>query len=142
MYKLLMRSFPNFYKANSVYAMYPFTLPQENRKIQANLGHEAVYDYSPPTLAVAPLPVLTHKAVVQILEDQKRFKVPWGIATYALTKHDYMLSGDLPWNAAQRIFVQKQLYCPANGLDDIRQFYEKLTYNMLRERSYQLRDYY
>lgn len=141
-YKLLMRSFPNFYKANSVYAMYPFTLPQENRKIQASLGHEDVYDYSPPKLDVAPLPVLTHKAVVQILDDQARFKVPWGIATYALTKHDYMLSGDNPSNAAQRVFVEKQLYCPHDGLDDIRQFYEKVTFAMLRERSYKLRDYY
>jgi Cytochrome P450 len=141
-YKLLMRAFPNFYKPNSVYAMYPFVNPQENRKIQAALGHDDLYDYSVPELAAPLLPVLSHKAVVQILDDQARFKVPWGIHTYALMKHDYMLSGDKPSNAVQREFVKKQLYCPHNGLDDIRQFYENMTTSMLRERSYKLRGYY
>lgn len=31
MYKLLMNAFPDFYRGNSVYAMFPFTFPDETR---------------------------------------------------------------------------------------------------------------
>ncbi|KAL3419627.1 linoleate diol synthase [Phlyctema vagabunda] len=142
MYKLLMRAFPGFYKGNSTYALFPFTQPAESKIVHATLGTVDLYDYSAPSFTPQPTPVLTHAACVQILDDQARFKVPWGPNTFTLTKHDYMLSGDKLSNTDQREFVKKQLYCPQTGPENIRKFYEKITMSLLRSNSYQLRNVY
>lgn len=76
MYKLLMRAFPSYYRSNSVYAMFPFTVPEENRKILHMLGKETDYDYSRPSFIAPPLPVLSWSGVTSVLSDQVKFKVP------------------------------------------------------------------
>ncbi|KAH0556381.1 hypothetical protein GP486_005695 [Trichoglossum hirsutum] len=142
MYKLLMRAFPGFYRGNSVYAMFPFTVPDETRSILRSLGKEKDYDYGRPSFIPPPKPVLTWAGVVKVLGDQTRFKVPWGPHTYYLTGHDYMLSGDKPENAKQRAFVDHAVYGPSKGLDEIRQFYESLTRKLVLEQSHKLRRSY
>ena len=76
MYKLLMNAFPGFYRGTSVYAMLPFTVPDENRKILKTLGKEQDYDFSQPRFIGPPIPVLTWDGVVSVLENQENFKVP------------------------------------------------------------------
>ncbi|KAL8793127.1 MAG: hypothetical protein Q9195_004239 [Heterodermia aff. obscurata] len=51
MYKLLMQAFPGVYKSNSVYALFPFTVPQENRRILQALGEDGIYDFEKPLSA-------------------------------------------------------------------------------------------
>lgn len=46
-----------------------------------------------------------------------------------------MLSGDSPANAQQRTEVQKCLYSPANGLEQVQRFYEQVTANLIRQNS-------
>lgn len=46
-----------------------------------------------------------------------------------------MLSGDSPANAQQRTEVQKCLYSPENGLEQVKQFYEQVTANLIRQNS-------
>ena len=65
-----------------------------------------------------------------------------GPHTHYLTGHDYMLSGDSPANAEQKKFVEHAVYCPAHGLDQVRQFYEKLTTNLVKQKSHKLRHTY
>ena len=48
MYKLLMKAFPGVYRPNSVYALFPFTVPQENRRILQTLGEDECYDFEKP----------------------------------------------------------------------------------------------
>ena len=48
MYKLLMKAFPGVYRPNSVYALFPFTVPQENRRILQRLGEDELYDFEKP----------------------------------------------------------------------------------------------
>lgn len=76
MYKLLMNAFPSYYRSNSVYAMYPLTVPDENRKILKVLGKEKDYDFSEPKIVAPPIPVLTWDGVVSVLKDQENYKVP------------------------------------------------------------------
>ncbi|MCJ1472897.1 hypothetical protein MMC13_001546 [Lambiella insularis] len=142
MYKLLMNAFPGFYKSNSVYAMLPFTVPEENRRILQTLGKEKDYDFTEPEFTPPPKPVITWNGVVSVLGDQENFKVPWGPHTFYLTGHDFMLSGDSPIEAQQKIFVKNAIYCPQNGLDDIRQFYEETTTRMIHENSRKLGDFF
>lgn len=51
-----------------------------------------------------------------------------------------MLSGDAPSNMVQHKEVEDAIYCPVNGLDQIRQFYEDLTTQLVEIRSQTLRD--
>ena len=48
MYKLLTKAFPGVYRQNSVYALFPFTVPQENRRILQALGEDEYYDFEKP----------------------------------------------------------------------------------------------
>lgn len=135
MYKLLMRAFPGFHRANSVYALFPFTTPEKNREIFTKQGHPDDYSYDPPSFIGAPIPVITWQGVVDVLSDQEKFKVPWGKHTFQLTHHDYMLSGDSAANGQQREFVKGCLFKPKNALDEVRKFYEAITLSLIRRYS-------
>ena len=134
-YNLIMRALPNYYRGNSVYAMFPFTVPEENRLIQAKLDREDDYDYDRPSFVPIPTGVKTWKAVTDILTDYSRFGVPWGAHTYYLTGHDYMLSGDKPVNFKQKTEVWRQTYCPKDWEKEVQVFYEDLTTQLITVRS-------
>lgn len=78
MYKLLMRAFPGWYRNNSVYAMYPFSTPDRTRKIfdKNGLPHGIDLSYKKPEFLPPPVPVMSYKSVINVLNDQQRFKVP------------------------------------------------------------------
>lgn len=138
-YILLMRALPFYYRGNSVYAMYPLTVPDENKKILKKLGVAHDYNFDRPSYVGVPTSIRSWQAVTKILSDQGGFSVPWGPHTFYLTKHDYMLSGDTAANAAQRKQVQNDLYCPVNGLAQVQKFYEDLTTQLVVARSERLR---
>ncbi|KAF6222366.1 hypothetical protein HO133_001452 [Letharia lupina] len=137
-YKLLMRAYPGFYVDNSVYAMFPFTIPSETRKILQTLGKDDDYDFSPPSSVDPPIPIASWTGVTSVLDDQAKFKVPWGPRIRCLTGHDYMLSDDSGASARQKWFVHNAFYKPPDGLEEIRQFYETLTMQLVRQNSAKL----
>ncbi|EXJ55141.1 hypothetical protein A1O7_08066 [Cladophialophora yegresii CBS 114405] len=138
-YTLLMRALPFYYRGNSVYAMFPLTVPEENRKILTRLGVDHDYNFDPPSYVGVPTSIRSWKAVTDILADQGGFSVPWGPHTYYLTHHDYMLSGDSEANATQRKETQSAMNCPVNGLAQVQKFYEDLTTQLVVARSERLR---
>lgn len=135
MYKLLMRAFPGWYRANSVYALYPFTTPGGNKEAFEKLGNMQDFDFGKPAYNGPPLPITTWQGVVDTLNNQAHFRVPWGPHTFQLTQHDYMLSGDAPANTCQRGLVKECLYSPKDGLDQVRRFYEATTAKLIRQHS-------
>ncbi|GME25196.1 Psi-producing oxygenase A [Neofusicoccum parvum] len=133
-YKLLMRAFPGWYRANNVYALYPFSTPERIREIFADHPpHNIELNYDPPMFVGPPIPITSWQGVVDALHDQQRFKVPWGEHTYQLTGHNYMLSGDKPSNTRQRNEVKEAMYRPADILDEVRKFYETVTEDLIRK---------
>lgn len=76
MYKLMMRAFPGWYRANSAYALYPFTVPSRTKENFANKPSMPVLDFSMPKFIGPPTPAFTWKAVTEILSDQPQFRVP------------------------------------------------------------------
>ncbi|KAH8800451.1 heme peroxidase family protein [Xylogone sp. PMI_703] len=142
MYKLLMRAFPGWYRANSVYALYPFTTPEANFEAFEKLGTSQNFDFSKPSFIVPPTPITTWQGVVDVLGDQEHFHVPWGDHTFQLTHHDYMLSGDAPANSEQRDFVKQCLYSPEDSLEEVRQFYESITAKLFRQHSRKIGESY
>jgi len=142
-YRVLMRAFPGWFEYNSVYALFPFTVPDENKKIFTGLSIDSQFSFKPPAKPKEPTIFSTAKAAMRILGDQKAFKVVWGAAISRLTGGvDYMLSADLPANTKQRNQVVKALYTDVpKGMDEVWDFYTKGTEKLLRERSYELGDY-
>jgi hypothetical protein len=76
MYKLLMRAFPGWYRANSVSALYPFTTPEGNKEIFDKLGTSQDLDFNKPVFVGPPKPINTWQGVVDTLENQSQFRVP------------------------------------------------------------------
>jgi len=77
MYKLLMKAFPNFYKGNSVYALYPFTVPKQMKQALTELGQESDFDFRRP--CYKPLwsaQITSYNGVKKILQDHDNFHVP------------------------------------------------------------------
>ena len=141
-YKLLMRAYPGFYRENSVYAMFPFTIPGETRKILQDLDKEQDHDFSPPSFVGPPINIASWKAVTSVLGNNKGFKVTWGHRIRCLTGHDYMLSDDSSASATQKVFVIDALYRFPTSLVEIRQFYETLTMQLVRQNSVKLGKFY
>ena len=65
-YKLFHRAFPGTFEFNSVYAMFPFTVPSENEKIFKGFGKSEKYVFKRPgqnnanTLSVRAESLLSH----------------------------------------------------------------------------------
>jgi len=139
-----MRAFPGWYEDNTVYALYPFVVPEETEKILTELKTVSKYSFKPPSLPQQPIYFSTYANATKILEDQKTFKVPWGTAINTLTGGVmFMLSGDKPANHAQHVTVYKALYNEVpHGMDEVWDFYSKRTEKLLKERSYKLDDFY
>ncbi|KAB8262111.1 heme peroxidase [Aspergillus pseudonomiae] len=138
MYKLLLRAFPGWYTPNSVYTLFPFTTPEQNRKVFEKSKTADGLEFVRPKYESQPTAVTSWQGVTQVLNDQKAFRVPWGPHTFQLTQHDYMLSGDSSANAKQRVFVKDCLYKPTDGLEEVRKFYEGVTMDLLRQHSRKL----
>ncbi|KAL4910014.1 hypothetical protein BDW74DRAFT_165275 [Aspergillus multicolor] len=131
MYKLLMCGLPGWYTANSVYALYPFTTPAQNKNIFEKLEAQ-IYK--------APVAITSWKGVVELLNESKALQVPWGKNIYHLTQQDYMLSGDSAANVEQRTFMAERLYRVPDALEQFRRFYEAITADLVRRGSKRLGD--
>ena len=76
MYNLLMRALPFYYRGNSVYAMFPLVVPEENRKILKKLKKDQDYNFDRPSFIGMPTTIKTWEGVTSVLSDQAAFKVP------------------------------------------------------------------
>lgn len=138
-YKLILKAFPNHFKSNSVYAMYPLTIPSENHSILTALGTVGDFDFSPPKFTPVRIPISSYAATKQILNCAEHFKVTWGEGFDFIMKADFMLSGDTKSNAEQKKFVRDRLYLGnVNWKSQIKQFYIDTTRELLRKKTYNI----
>ena len=136
-YKLFLRSFPNHFKPNSIYARMPMTIPSENRKIMKKLGRESHYSWDRPGRMPERTMVQSYKGVRYVLENPKLFTSIWGPACEYLwgkLGHEFMLAGDTKFHANQRATMGKLLYRD-QWHEHVKQFYEEITLKLLKEKS-------
>ena len=144
-YKLFLRAFPNHFQPSSVYAHYPFVIPEENRIILSKLQEVDQYAFERPTAAIPrPSPITSYAACKSILGNQKDFKLTWGKAIKLLMHNsgrelgaDFMLSGDEPVNVNSCELMYDALYCE-KWQDKVKEFYKNITLQLLREKSYKV----
>ncbi|KAG8526808.1 uncharacterized protein KY384_008237 [Bacidia gigantensis] len=136
-YKLCIRAFPNHFKQNSIYAHYPMTVPDENRKIMKSLGREENYNYDRPRRMPERVNFTSYKAAKHILEHAQQFNVVWTepfIFLMGKQGGDFMLSGDTAFHAKQRKLMGECLYRD-QWQQQIKDFYEYITLKLLKEKS-------
>jgi hypothetical protein len=139
-YKLLIQAFPKYMTPDSVYTVFPFNIPSENKVFLGNLGLADKYTYKPPTFVPDPVVVRSYAGVADVLGDPKNFTVTWGEHITELTGKKFMLSGDGPWYTNQRLEVGKAIYGPSHSSEQISEFFEAMTTELLKERGYELGD--
>ncbi|KAI9759515.1 MAG: hypothetical protein M4579_002274 [Chaenotheca gracillima] len=139
-YKLFLRAFPNHFKADSIYAHYPMTIPSENRKIMKNLGREGHYSYDRPTKIPPRVNLTSYKGAQFILNHAQEFNVMWDEGLGFLMGKgglDFMLSGDTKFHNQQRQIMGKALYSD-KWHQQIKDFYEYITLKLLKQKSYKI----
>lgn len=129
-YKLATRAFPNWFKADSIYAHYPMTIPSENRNIMKNLGREQDYSYDRPSYTPPRVNLVSHQNAKLVLDSQKDFKASW---SRTMTE----LFGKGEWDAKQR-----QALGQAFNTEDfpklVKKFYEETTLRLIQEKGAKL----
>ncbi|KAI5806988.1 heme peroxidase [Geopyxis carbonaria] len=138
-YKLFLKAFPNHFKYNSVYVMYPLTIPSENKKILTALGTDNQFNFDRPQFVKQRIPVASYSAVKQILNDNDSFKVTWGAGFDYVMEAPFMLSGDGGPYSAMKKYVGDRFY--KHDVDwqaQIKDFYTQLTVKLIRKKAYNI----
>jgi cytochrome P450 len=85
--------------------------------------------------------VFSYEAAKEIVTNQDAFKVTWGPAMEFLmgpAAKDFMLAGDAPANAKSRKMMQNALYIEGKWEREVKEYYEMITEQLLRQKSYKL----
>jgi hypothetical protein len=143
MYILLMRAFPGWYKFNSVYAMFPFSVPEKTREILEKLGTLSLYSFDKPQPPAKPIVFISnYDACIRVLNDQEHFKMGWGPAIKGLTGGEYMLSGDTKATADQHAQLHKEIMEVGGSEKAIWDFYVKITDELIKGTSFPIGNYF
>jgi linoleate 8R-lipoxygenase/9,12-octadecadienoate 8-hydroperoxide 8R-isomerase len=117
-YKVILRAFPNHFKANSIYAHFPFVIPSENLVIQKSLNRAEKYSWDPPTRQ-SPATVLdTHAAVTQALHETANLTI-----------------NNTPNSASLQSALAKGLY-PKDWQSEVKKFYSETTAKLIKTYAY------
>ncbi|RYO79111.1 hypothetical protein DL763_009417 [Monosporascus cannonballus] len=128
------------------------------------LGKFQEFDFGKPAYTGPPQPIITWQGIVDTLNNQLHFRVPWQMLptllvslesipietddltgcphTFQLTQHDYLLSRDTPANTRRRVLVKECLCSPKDGLDQVRRLYEATTAKLIRQHNHKIGDMY
>ncbi|KAF2642870.1 fatty acid oxygenase [Massarina eburnea CBS 473.64] len=142
MYKLLMRAFPDWYRGNSIYASYPFTVPSEMRRINKSLNQISDYSYESPRLTTKPIIVTTWRGVNNVMLYSRSYTVPYGKALGQLGDFEYMLNADTLAATEQRKVISRAVYSPVASIDDFSRCITTITHDLIVRYSNKLRNIY
>jgi cytochrome P450 len=145
MHVLLMRAFPGWYSFNSVYAMYPFSLPEKSRQVLTKLGTVSTYSFDlpkKPAFSISDMSTMTfitdYHAIIRVLKDQEAFKEAWGPSIKDLTGTMYMLGEDTKEAADQHVRLHNEIHGIQGSSKAMFDFFEKLTVDLIKQKSFPL----
>ena len=138
-----MRAFPGWYKFNSTYAMFPFSIPDKTREVLEKMGTLSLYAFDRPAPPAKPMDFIsTYDACVRVLNDQEHFKMGWGPAIKGLTGQEYMLSGDSKANTEQHAHLHKEIMGVNGSEKAIWDFYVQITNELIKDTSFPIGNYF
>lgn len=138
--KLFIRAFPDHFKADSIYAHMPMTIPSENRKIMKDLGREAHYSWDKPTRRAKATVIQNYDAVKKALADGQGFGRGYGDAMeYLVGSHGaaFMLSAEAAQYDKQRA-AMKDAMSSADLANHVGEFFAQSTTALLRSKSHKI----
>ena len=139
-YKLFLRTLPQNFQYNSIYAHYPLTVPSETRRILYNLNKAGKFDFDRPRHKAKPRMILSYQAAVEVLRNQRAFKVIWDKPMehfVGVPAKNFMLAGDGKSHEESRQLMSEALYVPG-WYHQVKEYYQSITQRLLREKSYKL----
>ncbi|RKF83011.1 Psi-producing oxygenase A [Golovinomyces cichoracearum] len=142
-YKLILEAFPRHFKDNSIYAHFPFVIPEENLKIQKSLHREDKYSWEKPTYVPEPVMIKSHDTALTILCNETNWKF---IGNHKIYHHINQSSteqhlksspgGNLSHEASKTLFEW-----PAypNDLDsEVKKFFQETSAKLLKKFAYEI----
>lgn len=142
LYRLIHRAFPKWFKFNSLYVMQPMYLPSMNQEIAKQFGTIDQYSPDPPAPPPKMTILSTHTAISSLLNDQRNFKVKYGVQLPDLVFADYMLQGDGTANGENHKLVAQRMINVPGGLDLYQNSFEQTMRRILTREAYKLGDYF
>jgi hypothetical protein len=141
LYRVFMRAFPGWYEYNSVYALFPLTIPSENQEILKELGKLHLYSFKRPSPPARPVVLSTPTSARKILEHPLAFHLVWDKAISDLTGET--LSADKRIKDASNDTLFRQVFFKdvTDGLSEIRNFYIDRTTQLLQNGSCAIGNY-
>ncbi|KAK4186268.1 heme peroxidase [Podospora australis] len=136
-YKLFLRAFPNHFTYNSVYAHYPMVTPDENKQILTDLKRAHLFDWSRPTRISKSTEVTSYTAAQNILADKTRFQALWHSGVGKIHAKHPQLAGDAATHDGHRNRISQTLFA-GDFVDHVKSFYQRITEQLLTEKSYSL----
>ncbi|KAF3035370.1 hypothetical protein E8E11_005370 [Didymella keratinophila] len=129
------------YRDDSVYTLFPFTVPSESRVIQSFLEHEADHDYDAPTFIPPPRLVSDWSSIDSILRDSRSFVAPWEARLQSLggKQGTSAIAQDFQ---KERSFVKNIVFGPPDSLKELYCYVEKKTIDSVHESSERISDGY
>jgi hypothetical protein len=143
MYRLLMRAFPRCYAFNSVYAIYPFSLPEKTSETLTKLNSLSSYSFDlPKTPPDTVHYVNNYHACARILSDPENFKIWWGPAVKSLTGRVYMLSGDTQETTDQHVRLHHDIYGAKESFKAMWDCFETITLDLIKQKAFRLGEFF
>ncbi|KAI0124861.1 linoleate diol synthase precursor [Xylariales sp. AK1849] len=135
MHKLIFRAFPNHFANNSIYAHFPFVVPQENEIIHKALGTSDTYSWARPARKIDPIVIRPHKAFDEVINNNAVFRASWseGISQIVCQPQKTGLSGRGPANQQNHNYVNECLYQPKEWEAEIKHYFKLTTGNLLEK---------
>ncbi|CCU79145.1 unnamed protein product [Blumeria hordei] len=130
-YKLILRAFPHHFKDNSIFAHFPFVIPEENLVIQKSLTRADKYSWDKPAMNPSTINIESYTLAQDILGNAASWKVAnrqaFSLLRNKLTKPLHVLKHSTP-----------ETLRPKNLENTVRTFYEETTRKLLETYSYNL----
>ena len=143
MHLLLMRAFPGWYKFNSTYAMFPFSVPSKTKEVQTKLDTISYYDFTPPAPPSKGLVLVkSYESCIKVLNDQEHFKMGWGPGIKGLTGGTYMLSGDGKEFEEMHARLHRETVGVEGAEKAIWDYYVEITDKLIKTTSFQIGNYF
>ncbi|KAL2021894.1 hypothetical protein VTK56DRAFT_6489 [Thermocarpiscus australiensis] len=137
-YKIFIRAFPNHFNHNSVYAHYPMVVPSETEKILKDLKRDHLFDFGRPVRIARDTKVNSYEGAKRVLEGRDKYKGTWHGALEPLADQSKVkLSGDAMIHDNHRRKAYDTM-AVAELPSHVKAFYEKVTDQLLNEKSYNL----
>ncbi|CAG8439927.1 8603_t:CDS:2 [Cetraspora pellucida] len=149
MYKLILRHVPGLYKSNSVFALYPFTIPSRTLENLKNRGDNywKSFDYDEPVISIrgpAKVPIDNYNDAMTVLNNNDLFHVTYtDDMKWITSEYGYFLG----WNEKRehdqkREKLEKAVYTDDQQtfLNGIKEFFTKTTKHLVDTKQVTLGD--